>query len=521
MSMTRDLRTISGLKTVIYLRKSRTDLEAERYGQGDTLARHRAWLMDYAQKSKLIIGAIYEEIASGETISARPQMQRLLREVSAGQWQAVLVTEIPRLARGDTSDQGLVSKAFQYSNTLIITPSKIYDPQSISDTEYLEFGLFLSRREYQMINQRLKAGRQAAVREGKYIGSVPPYGYEIVKLSHEKGNTLRPIFKESTVVQRIFHDFLSGHTQNEIASQLNAENIPTMHEKHWTPAGIHAILRNPHYAGFTIFGLRPVQKRMQTGILQFSRPQNHDVTLYQGRHTGLVSIEDFRRTQAILQTHRIPPVPHPSPAQNPLAGLIVCSICGKKMQRRPFRKTGRAFLICPTPHCPTVSHDFSEIERLIFSELSQFFKHFIIKPPLLSHFSTLIEKQRSKLSQIITEQKELEKQKQNLFQLVERGVYTDAQFLERQQALQYESHQLHINLTKSQEQLTQFEQHFNSLKNTPSTHSILSVYQNTPSQRSKLLHALLYSVTYCKTVSIRARASTDLTLTLHPKFSSD
>ena len=65
----------------IYLRKSRKDLEAEQAGQGETLARHERILLALAKQKNLIIGKIYREIVSGETIAARPVMQPVLREV--------------------------------------------------------------------------------------------------------------------------------------------------------------------------------------------------------------------------------------------------------------------------------------------------------------------------------------------------------------------------------------------------------------------------------------------------------
>lgn len=68
-------------------------------------------------------------------------MQQLLREVESGMWDGVLVVEVERLARGDTIDQGVVARSFQYSNTLIITPLKTYDPNNEYDEEYFEFGL--------------------------------------------------------------------------------------------------------------------------------------------------------------------------------------------------------------------------------------------------------------------------------------------------------------------------------------------------------------------------------------------
>ena len=176
----------------LYLRKSRADAEAEAQGAGETLRRHETTLLALAKRLDLTITAVYKELVSGETIASRPVMQQLLDEVERGLWQGVLVMEITRLARGETIDQGIVAQAFKYSNTQIITPDKIYNPANEFDEEYFEFGLFMSRREYKMINQRQQRGRLASVKEGKYLGNKPPYGYKRQKLPRQKGWTLEP-----------------------------------------------------------------------------------------------------------------------------------------------------------------------------------------------------------------------------------------------------------------------------------------------------------------------------------------
>ena len=158
-----------------YLRKSRKDAEAEAHGQGETLARHKKRLEEYASSVGIKICKFYKEVVSGETIASRPVMQQLLTDVENGMWTGVLVVEVERLARGNTLDQGIVSNAFQYSNTKIITPLKTYDPNNEYDEEYFEFGLFMSRREYKKINQRLHAGILASVQEGKHVASAAPY----------------------------------------------------------------------------------------------------------------------------------------------------------------------------------------------------------------------------------------------------------------------------------------------------------------------------------------------------------
>jgi DNA invertase Pin-like site-specific DNA recombinase len=165
------------MKTCIYLRKSRSDAEAEQRGEGETLARHEKILLEIAKKQKLNIEKIYKEIVSGETIASRPVMQHVLNEVEQGLWDSVLVMEVERLARGDTVDQGIMSQTFKYSGTKIITPLKTYDPNNEYDVEYFEFGLFMSRREYKTINRRLQKGRELSVKEGKFVGNIAPYGY--------------------------------------------------------------------------------------------------------------------------------------------------------------------------------------------------------------------------------------------------------------------------------------------------------------------------------------------------------
>ena len=67
-------------KYCLYLRKSRADRDAEAHGGGETLTRHEQTLKALANKMEIEISAIYKEIVSGETISSRPEMMKLLQE---------------------------------------------------------------------------------------------------------------------------------------------------------------------------------------------------------------------------------------------------------------------------------------------------------------------------------------------------------------------------------------------------------------------------------------------------------
>ena len=67
----------------MYLRKSRAE---EHMGLEETLSRHRSTLTAFAEKYGFLIREedVYEEVVSGESLFARPQMLRLLEAVSQG-----------------------------------------------------------------------------------------------------------------------------------------------------------------------------------------------------------------------------------------------------------------------------------------------------------------------------------------------------------------------------------------------------------------------------------------------------
>ena len=81
----------------MYLRKSRAE---EHRSLEETLSKHRAALTAFARRQGLTITDVYEEVVSGESLFARPQMLRLLEAAGAGRYDAVLCMDMQRLGRG-------------------------------------------------------------------------------------------------------------------------------------------------------------------------------------------------------------------------------------------------------------------------------------------------------------------------------------------------------------------------------------------------------------------------------------
>lgn len=513
---------VRGMRAAIYLRKSRADLDDESKGHGDTLARHRKTLLELAGRLHVAVGKIYPEVVSGETIASRPQMQALLHDLEAGLWEAVLVMEVPRLTRGSQIDQGMIANAFKYTHTLIITPEKIYDPNDSADEDMLDFGMFFSRFEWKSINKRQQAGRRASAKEGKYIGSIPPYGYQRQKLPHEKGWTLIPDPETAPIVQRVFNLLTESQlSQHAIAMQLNAEGISSPRGSEWKVSTVQRLVRNVHYAGYITASHRPRMKSLQDGKITVSRPVNPEIKLYPGRHEALVSPEQFRKAAVLLAQNKRPPVPHIHGLNNPLSGLIVCSACGKRMQRRNM-PLGPAQLICTTRGCPTVSSNMDEVTDLVLQSMVQWLQKFELSAGPLEDFLPNIGEKHLRLSAIERSLKKLQARENRAFELVETDVYSPEDFRERRQALTNERAALISERTAIQSEIEQgklmIQQRTHIVPHMQ--HAVDTFYEcDTCLEQNQLLKSILDHITYTKTIRrTRANNATDLHVEIFPIF---
>ncbi len=449
-----------------YLRKSRSDFEAEQRGEGETLARHRKMLINAAKAKGIVLKQFYCEIVSGETISARPQMQQLLTDVEAGLWKGVFVVEVERLARGDTSDQGIVQRVFRVTNTKIITPLKEYDPTNEFDNEYFEFGLFMSRREYNTTKRRLQNGRISAATEGKWPYRTAPYGYNIVKIPNDKGYTLQIIKAEADIVSLIFKWYTIGFDNLDgsvtrigmqvIANKLNSMNILPRISKKWSLATIACMLENPTYIGKVKIGYNKTIEVIQNGIITKKRIKNKNCSIVDGLHDAIVEEKTFFLAKEIRSKNPTRPIKEHIILMNPLSGIVECAYCKRKMIRRPYSdKFHTDTLICPSPGCKNIGADLSEVEYLIVTFLEQWLKNYKIKWNTASEdninniaFSVIEKSIEHTNSELVN----LNVQLSNLHDLLERGIYDDETFFNRRHtltALKIKKEKILTNLEKN------------------------------------------------------------------------
>ena len=378
--------TIKADEILLYLRKSRTDdplLTVE-----EVLEKHEKILNEWCERNlgELIPESnIFREVASGETIEARPDFQKILRLIESPKYKAVLTVEVQRLSRGDLEDAGRIMKLLRYTNTFVITQDMAFDLGDEYDRErfkrelergndYLEY--------YKKINWR---GRLESVRSGYYIGSVSPYGYDkdFIQDGRKKRPTLKINEREAEAVRLMFDLYVNQDMGLQtIAHRLNALGYETRTGILWSSATIKDMLINVHYIGKIKWNWRKTVTVVEDGEIRKTNPKSKDHYVFDGKHPAIIDEELFNKAQEKAgKNHR---TKTGVKLRNPLASLVYCQ-CGKAMTYRTYKdKNGKERceprLLCTDQmYCHTGSATYSEVLNAVVDVLKNCIADFEIK----------------------------------------------------------------------------------------------------------------------------------------------
>lgn len=367
-----------------YLRKSQSDdptMTVE-----EVLEKHETILDEWAEKylgGKVPEKNKFREVVSGETMKERPGIQRVLRLIESPRYKAIAVVEPQRLTRGDNEEIGRLMKVIKYTDTLVITPHRIYDLRDDYDWEAFERELKKGNDYLEYSKKILNRGRLLSVSQGNYIGNVPPYGYDKdwVMDGKRKCPTLKPNPEQAEVVQMIFDMYVNKDMgANNICHYLDGLHIKPPKGKIWSPPALTKMLDNIHYIGKVRWNFRKTINVVEEGEIRKTRPQMKigEYLIYNGKHKAIISEELFNAAQEKKgRNHRAKPS---TKVRNPLAGLLFCQ-CGRAMSLRTYKSHSSApRLLCDGQvHCKTGSCLYDEMIDRVVMVLEQCIEDFEIR----------------------------------------------------------------------------------------------------------------------------------------------
>lgn len=481
-------------KYLVYLRKSRSDGESE--SAEDVLEKHERIIQDYAVKNfgeAIPEEQIYREIVSGETIQDRPIIRQLLDIIQTENIKGILTIEPQRLSRGDLSDCGTIIRAFRYTDTLVITPSKTYDLTDKFDRKFFEMELMKGNDYLEYIKEIMMRGRIASVNDGNFIGSVAPYGYDKVKngksytlVPNDEADTLRLIF-------RLYAEENLGTTN--IANRLNDLGIKPRKAPYWTNASIRDILRNPVYIGKIRWNWRKTVKKYENGDIITSRPKSTPETwmLIDGKHQPIISEDLFQIAQKRFGT--TPRVKVSKEIVNPFAGLVRCE-CGKAMVQQAQRRGIKTRIHCPYQKiCGNKSATCDDLEQVIIDTLTKTINEFKSK---LNNKNANYNIHSETLNNLKKELNNLDTQQNRLYELLEQGVYTSEIFVMRNEALAQKRKKLESSLAELTELSKTYINYEEKIVSISEAIGIIKNTNITPKRKNIFLSSVIKEIIYSR-----------------------
>ncbi|WFD11317.1 recombinase family protein [Tepidibacter hydrothermalis] len=424
----------------IYLRKSRGDEDV------DVLKKHRKRLIEYSDQNGWKYD-IFEEVASGERISNRPEIQKLLILVEKGMYDGVLVVDYDRLSRGNNREFGEIIDVFQYSSTLIITQDRIYDVNNNNDLTLLGIQGVLSNAELRRITDRLLKGKKDGVRDGKLTNGKPPYPYEYQKqITLTEDGKERVIGKvvvnkeKADVYKEIKKMYLSGRYGTEaIAVHLNNKGIISPGGSVWHNNAVKRLLVHQFHMGKIIYG-KNEWKRDRDNKRKITRKRDEsEWVIGEGDYENLKTQEEHKRILQLLEKNN--KIPRKSRMGCfPTSGVMYCKKCGRRMAYSVGRrevKSGKIYNYTKcsykTPLGEKCSQKGIKMDEDFYECLYQSIVNYInINELEIINENKEIINERKKL--LVYKQEKLKELQKSLFRIMEAyelGVYSIEEFQER------------------------------------------------------------------------------------------
>lgn len=149
-------------------------------------------------------------------------------------------------------------------------------------------------------------------RNGYFIGSVPPFGYKVLKL--KEGQNLEVDENVSPIIKKIFKLSLAGKSQYDVTKYLNEKGYTTAMtyykterlyreegDYEWNVGTVAKLLRNVVYTGTLVQGVK--QQNLAKGVKQHFADEE-DYIVAPNAHEAIISKEDYEELQRIRKERK-------------------------------------------------------------------------------------------------------------------------------------------------------------------------------------------------------------------------
>lgn len=343
-------------RCVIYCRKSSSDGLDRDYTsidcQTDTC---RTFIERHANDGWRFTGAVYADGGFSGGTTNRPDFQRMMDSVRAGEIDVIVIYKLDRISRNKRDFWNLAHELKQYG-VIISTATQFVEMQTSGGRAatgvLMDFAEYEREIDSERINGQIRAARVA----GRWASAATPYGY--MKSQHAE---LLVNEKEAPQVRFLFDRYLTLKSAKGVAAELQEQYGDKLKNKPWTSRHIYLILENIAYKGYVSYKGRE----------------------YKGIHAPLVSEEVWAKAREISMENTV--------AKNngqrietiaEFKGVLKCGHCHCAMKPSFGVRNGRRYVyykcnkddVRAISTCPIRCISTKQIEKPIWNEVAKILK---------------------------------------------------------------------------------------------------------------------------------------------------
>jgi site-specific DNA recombinase len=226
-------------------------VSSEEQKDGQTIDSQIAELQRHATDRDWIVADIYKDDGWSGGLLARPELDRLRDDASKSLFEAILVNDVDRLAR-DVAHLGVIKRSLERNGVQLIfrkLPSEAGPMRNLMVNILGSFAEF----EKELIADRTRRGRRHKVEvRKKFIGCLPPYGYDYIDKASSDGEGMLRVNEEEALVVRRIYSWVDkeGLSARRVIQRLNQTGLrPRNGARQWARSSVLRILRRQTYAG--------------------------------------------------------------------------------------------------------------------------------------------------------------------------------------------------------------------------------------------------------------------------------
>ena len=251
----------------IYLRLSRDDGNSN--AESMSIVTQKQMLTDYVKERGWDLTETYIDDGYSGTTFDRPAFQRMLKDIEHGYIDCVITKDLSRLGRNYAKTGYYTEEYFLEHGVRYIAVNDNVDTMK-DDNDIAPFKNILNEMYAKDISRKIRSARAVSARQGKFLGSKPPFGY--IRCPTDKHKLIIDE-KPAQIISRMFDMFASGDSGRHISDVFNNEGIlsprayyyqqigrenPLNESMTWNSNTVMQLLRNPVYIGNMVQGKRCV-----------------------------------------------------------------------------------------------------------------------------------------------------------------------------------------------------------------------------------------------------------------------